>query len=140
LIAKASSSGIKKGKTGLARSKLQLEKAKKLEALGLTYVQQGEAFEKDKEYSLAIDKYLKVVDILLLLADSTTDYPTWLKLSDKASSYQKKIRSLIATASIEAEKDTSSPQIVDRKVEEQTTAGVMQRAVEPLRTNTGSAT
>lgn len=83
----------------LEKTSMDPERSKKLEQLGITYLSLAEKFEKEKEYSLAIEKYLKVVDILLLLADSSADYPRWLKLTDKASSYQKKVKILISLAS-----------------------------------------
>jgi hypothetical protein len=87
---------------------LDSEKARRLEKLGLSLVAEAESFEKDNEYGLAIEKYLKVVDILLLLAESAPDYPLWLKLSDRAASYQKKVRGLIAKASLKQERQERS--------------------------------
>ncbi len=59
-------------------------------------VRQGEACEKDKEYTLAIEKFLKVVDVLLIMADAAPNYPLWVQCTDKAQAFQKKIKNLIA--------------------------------------------
>ena len=67
-------------------------------------VQQGDSYEKDREYELAIDKYLKVVDILLIMGDSAPTYPMWVQCTDKAQAFQKKIKNLIALAALEQER------------------------------------
>src|ERR1700730_5843273 len=60
------------------------------------------ASEEDKngEYVDEIATCLKLVDVLLVYAEATPDYPKWLKCTNKATEYQKKIRSLIALASL----------------------------------------
>jgi hypothetical protein len=55
--------------------------------------------EKSTEYVEEIATYLKLVDVLLVLAEATQDYPKWLKCTKSAESHQKKIRSLISLAS-----------------------------------------
>ena len=67
-------------------------------------VQQGDTYEKEREYELAIEKYLKVVDVLLIMGDSAPTYPMWVQCTDKAQAFQKKIKNLIALASIEQER------------------------------------
>jgi hypothetical protein len=72
-------------------------------------VQQGDVYEKEKEYVMAIEKYLKVVDILLVMGDEAPNYPLWVQCTDKAQAFQKKIKNLIALASIEEEKKKLDP-------------------------------
>jgi len=69
-----------------------------------TLVQQGDQYEKEKEYEMAIEKYLKVVDVLLVMGDSAPNYPMWVQCTDKAEAFQKKVKNLIALASIQQEK------------------------------------
>ena len=90
-------------------------------------VKQGEACEKDKEYGLAIEKFLKVVDVLLIMADSSPNYPLWVQCTDKAQAFQKKIKNLIALASIEAEKEGSHDSIAS-PVEKAPISSLPQRA------------
>jgi hypothetical protein len=80
-------------------------KFKKLQEYVNTLVEQGESFEKDKEYSIAIGKFLKVVDVLLIMADAAPDHPSWLKCTDKAAAFQKKVKNLIALAVLQKEKE-----------------------------------
>ncbi len=65
---------------------------------------EGETLEKEKEDEDAALKYIKVVDILLLLADAAPTYPDWTYYIEKAEFYQKKAKQLIVGASIKAEK------------------------------------
>jgi hypothetical protein len=60
------------------------------------------AAEEDKngEYVEEIATCLKLVDVLLVYAEAAPDYPRWVKCTDKATGYQKKIRSLISLASL----------------------------------------
>ncbi len=45
---------------------------------------EGEAMEKDGAAEDAIPKYIKVVDILLLLAEAAPTYPDWTNYIGKA--------------------------------------------------------
>jgi len=56
--------------------------------------------EKAASYVEAIATYLKLVDVLLVLADAVPSYPEWVKCTTSASNYQKKVKSLIALASL----------------------------------------
>ncbi len=78
-------------------------KYRKLEEYSSYLARTGEKFEKEGEKILAIREYLKLVDVLLLMADAAPNYPAWLQLSDRASAYQKKVKGLIAAASLETE-------------------------------------
>jgi len=74
-------------------------KYKKLEEYLALLVKTAEGLERDGEKVLAIEKYLKAVDVILVMAEAAPNYPAWLQLTDKADSYQKKVKSLIASAS-----------------------------------------
>ncbi len=78
-------------------------KFKKLEESAALLARAAENFERDGEKALAIEKYLKAVDVLLVMADVTVSYPTWLLLTNKADFYQKKVKKLIASSSIYSE-------------------------------------
>ncbi|MDA4112275.1 MAG: hypothetical protein OK439_07015 [Thaumarchaeota archaeon] len=64
--------------------------------------------EKNSQFVDAIATYLKLVDVLLVLAEATPDYPRWLKCTNNAANHQKKIRSLIALASLK-QKEAEMP-------------------------------
>ena len=93
----------------MSRNEPTMDSAKfqKLKDYVNVLVQQGASYEKDGEYELAIDKYLKVVDVLLVMGDSAPDYPMWVQCTDKAQAFQKKIKNLIVLASIEQEKKST---------------------------------
>jgi hypothetical protein len=63
---------------------------------------QGNQFEKENEETEAIPTYIKMVDVLLLLAEAAPDYPSWQRYTGKAESYQKRIKVLISKASAKA--------------------------------------
>jgi hypothetical protein len=60
---------------------------------------QGNQFEKENEETEAIPTYIKMVDVLLLLAEVAPDYPSWQRFTGKAEAYQKRIKILISKAS-----------------------------------------
>jgi hypothetical protein len=62
--------------------------------------QKGASEEKSASYVEAIATYLKLVDVLLVFADVVPTYPEWVKCTTAASDYQKKVKQLIATASL----------------------------------------
>ena len=62
--------------------------------------QKGNGEEKAASYVEAIATYLKLVDVLLVFAEAVPTYPEWVKCTTSASNYQKKIKSLIALASL----------------------------------------
>ena len=80
-------------------------KYKKLEDYVALLIKQGEKEEGEKEYSFAIERYLKAVDVLIVMSESTPNYPTWIQCTTKAESYQKKIKSLITLAALQEQKD-----------------------------------
>ena len=75
--------------------------------------QKGNGEEKAGSYVEAIASYLKLVDVLLVFAEVVPSYPQWVKCTTTASNYQKKIKSLIALASLrqkqEEEKEITEP-------------------------------
>ena len=79
-------------------------KFKKLEEYASTLGKKGAEEEKNREYVEAIATYLKLVDVLLVMADATPNYPYWVKCTTSAETYQKKIKNLIALASLQQEK------------------------------------
>jgi len=75
-------------------------KVKKLEEYSLILERQAREFETQGEGNEAAKIYVKLVDILLLLAREAPDHPTWLKYSTKAESFQKKAK--VAMAGVNA--------------------------------------
>jgi len=67
--------------------------------------QKAETEEKAENYVEAIATYLKLVDVLLVYAEAVPSYPEWVKCTTKASGYQKKIKTLIAVASLKQKSD-----------------------------------
>lgn len=67
--------------------------------------QKGTTEEKAGSYVEAIATYLKLVDVLLVFADAVPAYPQWVKCTTSASNYQKKVKSLIALASLKQKQE-----------------------------------
>ena len=65
--------------------------------------------EKKQEYVDEIATCLKLVDVLLVVAEASSSYPKWLKCTNTAASYQKKIKSLIALASAKQKESEAIP-------------------------------
>jgi hypothetical protein len=78
-------------------------KMKKLLDYAKLLAKEGEGFEKDGDEE-AIPKYIKVVDILLLLADAAPTYPEWTYYIGKAEFYQKRAKTMLARISMMREK------------------------------------
>ena len=97
-------------------------KYKKLEDYVALLIKQGEKEEGDKEYSFAIGRYLKAVDVLIVMSESTPNYPTWVQCTTKAESYQKKIKSLIALAALQEQKDKAEHAAVSTQTASPTTS------------------
>ena len=85
-------------------------KFKKLEEYALTLGRKGAEEEKSQEYVEAIATYLKLVDVLLVMADVTPNYSYWVKCTTSAETYQKKIKNLIALAPLKQEKAQTAGQ------------------------------
>jgi hypothetical protein len=67
--------------------------------------QKGAGEEKAGSYIEAIGTFLKLVDVLLVLGDAVPTYPEWVKCTTSASNYQKKVKSLIALASLKQKQE-----------------------------------
>ncbi|MCL5068784.1 MAG: hypothetical protein M1368_10595, partial [Thaumarchaeota archaeon] len=63
-------------------------------------LKKGEEEERTEDYAEAIPTYLKLVDVLLVMADGAPNHPYWVKCTAGAEANQKKIRTLIAKASL----------------------------------------
>ena len=70
--------------------------------------QKGNGEEKATNYVEAIATYLKLVDVLLVFSEAVPSYPQWVKCTTSASNYQKKIKSLIALASLKQKQEEES--------------------------------
>jgi hypothetical protein len=69
-------------------------KVKKLQDYASFLVKQAETKEHQGNYADASRDYVKLVDILLLLANDAKDHPTWQQIISKVEYYQKKIKTL----------------------------------------------
>lgn len=88
-------------------------KYKKLSDYAALLTQQAEDEEKNKDYAFAIEKFLKTVDVLLVMADAAPNYLLWVQCTTRADSIQKKIKNLIALASLKEEKERQTPKSVE---------------------------
>lgn len=73
-------------------------KYRKLLDYSIFLEKQGNQFEKEGDEVEAIPTYIKMVDVLLLLAEVAPDYPSWQRFTGKAEAYQKRMKILIAKA------------------------------------------
>ena len=73
---------------------------KKLEDYVAFLLKKGAEEERTEDYAEAIPTYLKIVDVLLVMADVAPNHPYWVKCTSAAEANQKKIRTLIAKASL----------------------------------------
>ncbi len=69
-------------------------KLKKLQDYSVFLTEQAESKEASGNTSEAIKDYVKLVDVLLLLANEAKDHPTWQQIIGRAEFYQKKVRSM----------------------------------------------
>jgi hypothetical protein len=76
---------------------------KKLLDYAKLLAKEGESLEKESNEEEAIPKYIKVVDILLLLAEAAPTYPEWTYYIQKAEFYQKRAKILLAGVSMKNE-------------------------------------
>jgi hypothetical protein len=70
-------------------------KLKKLQDYSVVLTQQAESKEAQGSKSEAVKDYVKLVDVLLLLANEAKDHPTWQQLISRAEFYQKKARTMV---------------------------------------------
>jgi hypothetical protein len=69
-------------------------KLKKLQDYSVVLTEQAESKEASGNTSEAIKDYVKLVDVLLLLANEAKDHPSWQQLIGRAEYYQKKARAM----------------------------------------------
>jgi hypothetical protein len=69
-------------------------KIKKLQDYASFLVKQAESKESQGNTAEAARDYVKLVDILLLLANEAKDHPTWQQMITKVEYYQKKVKAL----------------------------------------------
>ena len=70
-------------------------KLKKLQDYSVILTQQAESKEAQGNKNEAVKDYVKLVDVLLLLANESKDHPTWQQLVNRAEHYQKKVRTMV---------------------------------------------
>jgi hypothetical protein len=85
-------------------------KYKKLLDYAISLEKLGNQFEKDQVETEAIPNYIKMVDVLLLLAEVAPDYSSWQRFTDRADFYQKRVKILIAKASAKMNTSQESAQ------------------------------
>jgi hypothetical protein len=81
------------------------EKFRKLQNYVAYLGEKGAEDEKTGELVSAIATYLKLVDVLLVMADISPNYPLWVKCTSSAENYQKRIKLLIPKASLKEEEE-----------------------------------
>lgn len=82
-------------------------KLKKLQDYSIVLKSQAESKEAQGNRAEAVKDYVKLVDILLLLANETSDHQVWQRLISQAEEYQRKVR-VIADPNFKQER-TKSP-------------------------------
>lgn len=70
-------------------------KLKKLQDYSVILTQQAESKEAQGNKNEAVKDYVKLVDVLLLLANESKDHPSWQQLVNRAEYYQKKVRTMV---------------------------------------------
>jgi hypothetical protein len=70
-------------------------KLKKLQDYSVVLTQQAESKEAQGNKNEAVKDYVKLVDVLLILANEAKDHPTWQQLVNRAEFYQKKARTMV---------------------------------------------
>lgn len=83
---------------------VESSKLKKLEEYVSVLGKKGAEEESHGDYSSAIPTYLKLVDVLLVMAEEAPGHPYWVRCTISAENYQKKIKSLIAQAALKQER------------------------------------
>jgi hypothetical protein len=103
------------GSNGLSRSSqttLSPADLKKMDGYVKYLEERGNAEEKSGSYVDAIGTYLKLVDVLLVFADAVPTYPEWVKCTTSASNYQKKVKQLIALASLKQKQEEAGEKLI----------------------------
>jgi hypothetical protein len=118
---------------------LDSAKLKKLQDYSVILTQQAESKEAQGSRNEAAKDYVKLVDVLLLLANEAKDHPTWQQLISRAEFYQKKARTMVDSDQANANQRTLPNQT---KQLEQTPERTLPNAAQekPLLDSTISAT
>jgi hypothetical protein len=87
---------------------MDAEKLRKLEEFTVLLKKHGGDQESQGHHSEAVKDYVKLVDILLLLAREAKDHPTWERFTAEAESYQKRARMVIASSQPKQSQNLSS--------------------------------
>ena len=88
---------VRKTNGTMPTCKSPLSNLQKLEAYSDTMATYAISKEKMGLMNEAASYYLKAADILLVICrNPSIDYPTWSRLSNKASNYHKKIKIMLA--------------------------------------------
>ncbi|MGI0091665.1 MAG: hypothetical protein ACREBS_08150 [Nitrososphaerales archaeon] len=74
---------------------MDAEKSKKLQQYSVSLAEQAREEEKNGKPDEAIKRYLKLVDVFLVLAADAPDHNTWLQYIRQAEAYQTRTRALI---------------------------------------------
>jgi hypothetical protein len=103
---------------------------KKLQDYSVILTQQAESKEAAGNKNEAAKDYVKLVDVLLLLANDAKDHPSWQQLITRAESYQKKVRTMVDPGQAEGEtqKTPSNVYQVKQPQQEQPTERIPENA------------
>ena len=82
---------------------MEAAKLKKLEEYAAILGKKAADEEKEGAYAEAIPTYLKIVDVLLVMSEASSNYSYWVKCTTNAETYQKKIKTLLTKLSIKNE-------------------------------------
>ncbi len=74
---------------------LEPQKLRKLQEYVTILTDQGQSAESEGRNEDAVKAYIKLVDVLLLLARESEDHSTWSQYTKQAESYQNRVKSLI---------------------------------------------
>lgn len=83
---------------------VEADKLKRLEEYVSVLGKRGAEEESHGDYSSAIPTYLKLVDVLLVMAEESHGHAYWVRCTNSAENYQRKIKSLIAQAALKQER------------------------------------
>jgi hypothetical protein len=98
---------------------LDSAKLKKLQDYSIVLTQQAESKEAQGNKNEAAKDYVKLVDVLLLLANEAKDHPTWQQLISRAEFYQKKARTMVDPAQAgTTQRGSPTPNLVKQQQQE----------------------
>jgi hypothetical protein len=108
---------------------MDASKVKKLQDYASFLMKQAESKEQQGNSTEAARDYVKLVDILLLLANEAKDHPTWQQIITKVEYYQKKVKALGSGAD-SPKAGQSSSQKIDSQVQGLSNASPVQKTGE----------